>query len=64
MALIIVFHNDSTAPLSSGVGNYKVEVLVGDGGPNSHTIERGRLEGHKRADGWKALVRQYLEEYP
>lgn len=60
MALIIVLTNMSNLAPES---DYKYEVLVGDGTTSgSHTIARGEVKGHKRADGWKALVQQLLEE--
>ena len=60
MALILVFVNKSDlAPVS----DYNVEVLVGDGSPaRSKTIAAGRIVGHTRADGWKVLVRRFLDD--
>lgn len=29
---------------------------------NDETIAAGRVEGHKRIDGWRALVRRVLRE--
>jgi hypothetical protein len=62
MALIIAFVNKSSlAPVS----DYAVEVLIGDGtAAHSKTIYRGMVRGHKRAEGWQALVRQWLEDLP
>ena len=58
MALILVFVNQSElAPIS----DYTVQVMVGDGTPErSQTIYQGRIEGHRRADGWEALVQKLL----
>ena len=63
MALILVFHNDQQdgKPLRDNA-SYDVRVLVGDGGPRSKVIATGRVEGHSRSDGWKALVLQYLNQ--
>lgn len=60
MALIIVFVNKSElAPVS----DYDYEVMVGDGSVGrSRTIERGRVTGHTRADGWDELVALMLTQ--
>lgn len=60
MALIIAFVNKSNlAPVS----DYTYEVLIGDGtASRSKTIARGTLLGHARDDGWRALVRQFLDQ--
>lgn len=61
MALIVVLRNISElAPVS----DYRYEVLVGDGSPRSNVIARGTVCGHKREDGWKALVQQLLDTAP
>lgn len=53
MALILVFHNVSDlAPTS----DYDVVVRV-----NDRLIATGYVEGHRRSDGWKELVRHFLE---
>lgn len=63
MALILVFHNDSTGGETDA--NYNVQVMVGDGTPaRTRDIAKGRVEGHDRADGWAALVRRFLDEHP
>lgn len=53
MALILVFHNDSTG--ADKAANYNVDVMV-----NTRIIARGRVEGHPRNEGWKALVQKFL----
>ena len=53
--LIITFRNDGTG--TQEVGNYEVSVRI-----NSFELERTRIEGHKRADGWRELVRMLLED--
>lgn len=59
MALIVVLRNlSSLAPVS----DYAYEVLVGDGGPTSRTITEGVVKGHRRDDGWRALVQRLLDE--
>ncbi len=60
MSLIIVATNISKlAPIS----DYNYEVLVGDGTiKGSSIITNGKIIGHKRDDGWKALVERILGE--
>ena len=53
MALILVFHNDSTG--SDNTGNYDVQVYI-----NQQLIEQGRVEQYSRSHGWAELVGQYL----
>ena len=52
--LIILFRNDGTGDKQTG--NYEVTVRV-----NSLELHRARIEGHKRADGWRELVRMLVE---
>ena len=47
--LIVTFHNDSTGTVETG--NYNVEVHV-----NQTLLWDGRIEGHKRKEGWQKLV--------
>lgn len=60
MSLVISFRNKSNlAPIS----DYDYKVMVGDGSRlGSHIIEEGEVKGHRRSDGWKALVRRIVEE--
>lgn len=61
MALILVFHNDSTGGEEDA--NYNVRVMVGDGTElRTRDIAGGRVEDHNRGDGWEALVRRFLDE--
>ena len=62
MALIVVFVNKSDlAPVS----DYSVQVLVGDGTPDhSKTIYQGKIVGHRRSDGWQALVQKLIDKEP
>ena len=53
--LIILFRNDGTGDQETG--NYEVTVRV-----NQFELERTRVEGHRRADGWRELVRMLLEQ--
>ena len=53
--LIILFRNDGTGDHETG--NYEVTVRV-----NQFELHRARIEGHKRADGWRELVRMLLEK--
>lgn len=63
MALILVFHNDSTG--GEHDANYNIQVMVGDGtAARTRTIAGGRIEGHNRPDGWKPLVQKYLDSLP
>ena len=59
MALILVLTNISQlAPVS----DYTYDVLVGNGTrTGSHSIARGTITGHRRDDGWQALVQRLLE---
>jgi len=59
MSLILVFQNISNLQERS---DYDVQVLVGDGGPNSAIISKGMVINHARSKGWKALVQRYLDE--
>lgn len=51
MALIVVFHNDSTGTEASA--NYNVTVYV-----NQRLIATERVEGHDRGHGWRKLVKR------
>ena len=57
MALIIVFHNDSTG--TDEAANYNVTVYV-----NQRVIATERIAGHDRAEGWRALVARLAEVKP
>ena len=48
--LTIKICNDGTG--NKEIGNYKYEVQV-----NYKTIEEGTIEGHKRKEGWRKLVK-------
>ena len=52
--LLITFRNDGTG--DKHVGNYEVMVSV-----NGLAIAQERIEDHRRADGWRALVRMLAE---
>ena len=47
--LVVTFHNDGTGTLETG--NYDVKVIV-----NGVVVDQCRIEGHRRADGWRELV--------
>jgi hypothetical protein len=49
--LLILVHNDGTG--SEETGNYDYEVRI-----NNEVIERGRIQGHNRKDGWRALIKE------
>jgi hypothetical protein len=55
VSLIIVLHNDGSG--TETAANYDVQVRV-----NQRVIATARVEGHNRADGWKALVKKFIEE--
>lgn len=60
MALILVFVNKSEL---AAISDYNVEVLVGDGTyERSKRISVGKVVGHVRDHGWKALVQKYLDQ--
>ena len=59
MSLIVVATNMSNL---ADVSDYNYQVLIGDGSPRSKTIAGGKIEGHKREDGWKALIQRILDE--
>jgi hypothetical protein len=63
MALILVFHNDqkTLGPIRKDA-SYNIEVFVGNGGRDSLSIAKGRVEHHQRSDGWEALVQRFLDE--
>lgn len=52
--LIILAHNDSTG--AKGFANYDCEARI-----NQRVIWRGRVENHKREDGWAALLIRIAE---
>ena len=59
MSLIVIVTNKSGL---SPVSDYHYEVLVGDGTvERSVTLAKGRVEGHTRTDGWKALIQKVLD---
>lgn len=61
MSLILVIRNTSTQ--LPDVSDYEYEVLVGDGtAARSHTLARGEIKGHLRADGWQSLVMRLLSQ--
>ena len=53
--LALLVHNDGTG--DTDIANYDVRVLV-----NQNTLAQGRVEGHKRANGWRVLLRAALEQ--
>lgn len=59
MALIIVLQNVSAL---ADISDYEYHVLVGNGTvAGSTNITQGKLSGHRRLDGWHALVQQLLD---
>jgi len=60
MALIVVLVNKSDL---ADISDYEYQVLVGDGTPaRSKTIAAGRIEGHRRDDGWQPLVARVVQQ--
>lgn len=58
MALIVTLVNVSDL---ADVSDYNYEVLVGDGTiARSTVLATGRINGHRRMDGWSALVQRVL----
>lgn len=51
MSLIIVLRNISNL---ASISDYEYTVLV-----NEKVLERGKVAGHKRSDGWQKLVKQF-----
>jgi hypothetical protein len=62
VSLILVLRNTSNL---AEVSDYDYKVLVGDGTPErSKTLARGVITGHRRSNGWQALVRLLLDKEP
>lgn len=60
MSLIIVFRNIS---MCAPVSDYVCEVMIGDGtAQGTRTIDKRTIKGHKREDGWEALVQKLVKE--
>ena len=57
--LVIKIHNDGTGDRHDA--NYDCEVLVTVSPTQLKTIARGRVEGFRRADGWRQLVKRVVE---
>ena len=55
--LLVLVHNDGTG--SEEKANYDYEVRI-----NNEVIERGRVQGHNRKDGWRALIREIVDHPP
>lgn len=58
--LIVEIHNDGTGDAT--VGHYNVAVLVTTSSRELRAIARARIEGHRRAEGWRPLLRRVIEE--
>ena len=58
--LLVTVHNDGTGTEDSA--NYDVKVLVTVTPKQLKVIGLARVEGHRRGDGWKALLRRVIEE--
>lgn len=60
MALIVVLQNKSNL---ADISDYDAKVLIGDGtAARSACIYEAEVKGHRRNDGWQALVMQLIEE--
>lgn len=57
MMLTVYIHNIETN--TDETCNYEYAVRV-----NDKTIQTGKVSGHKRADGWGALLKLVAEEAP
>ncbi len=53
--LQIKIHNDSTGDVETGYYNYDVFI-------NQTVIASGRIEGHKRREGWTSLVQKLVDQ--
>lgn len=53
MSLIVTFWNISEL---ADISDYLVGVFV-----NDKRLYAGEIHGHRRADGWQALVKQFAE---
>ncbi len=53
--LVVTFHNDGTG--SAAVGNYDVVVFL-----NRTPIWEGKVRGHDRRKGWRALLKNLLNQ--
>lgn len=58
--LLVTLHNDGTG--DENIANYDCKVLVTISPTKLQTIALGRVEGHKRGDGWRALLRKLADE--
>jgi hypothetical protein len=54
MALVVAFRNLSEL---AEVSDYEVTVFV-----NEHCIDRHKVTGHTRSDGYLALVKRFVEQ--
>lgn len=52
--LLVLVHNDGTG--SEEKANYDFEVRI-----NNEVIERGRVQGHNRKDGWRTLIKEIVD---
>lgn len=60
MSLIIVLRNKSSL---TPISDYEYEVMVGDGTKlGSKTLEHGEVIGHRRENGWEALIELFMDE--
>lgn len=57
MSLIVVLQRVKTVPNNEPGCEYNVRVQV-----NEHTIAIGYVAGHRRSDGWRALLKKFLDE--
>jgi len=57
MALILVLQRVVTGHPGKPESEYAVQVLI-----NHRVIGLGRVTGHRYDDGWRALVKKFLDE--
>ncbi len=55
LMLVITFHNDGTG--TDEIGNYNIVIFL-----NRTPIWEGRVEGHDRRKGWKALLKDLVAD--
>ena len=58
--LVVQIQNDGTG--DQDVGHYDYVVSITASPTSLVPLARGRIEGHKRADGWRTLLRLVADE--
>ncbi len=58
VSLVIIITNDGTGDEKA---SYTVRVAIGGDEDGLRTIATGRVHGHMRSDGWRALARRAVD---